>query len=227
MESSPKIKLQLFIDRKAEKVIFAEVGKDFVDFLFYLVSLPVTTVFSLLKEKTTVGSFSHICESIENLSHDYLQPDQNKNSLLNPKAPIYASGISLMLADHDLANRKLYNCPNHWCVTDVPNLLCRTCNGKMKCEAIFVLPSASNTVENGFVKGLIITYIVMDNLEFVPASAKNVVTLLNKLNVKDLSELEEIVVDLGVEEGLKLLKLSLECKTVLTSFYMENVQLKV
>ncbi|TXG49679.1 hypothetical protein EZV62_025554 [Acer yangbiense] len=221
MESSPKIKLQLFVDRNAEKVIFAEAGKDFVDFLFYLVSLPVTTVFSLLKEKTTVGSFGHIFESIENLSHDYLQPDQNKNSLLNPKAPIYASGISLMLADHDLANRKLYHCPNHWCVTDVPNLLCRTCKGKMtREEAIFVLPSAANTVENGFVKGLI-TYIVMDNLEFMPASAKNVVTLLNKLNVKDLSALEEIVVDLGVEEGLKLLNLSLECKTVLTSFYRE------
>ncbi|KAK3232255.1 hypothetical protein Dsin_004136 [Dipteronia sinensis] len=169
-----------------------------------------------------VGSFGHICESIENLSQDYLQPDQKKNSLLNPRAPIYASGISLMLADHDLVNHKLYNCPNHWCVTDVPNLLCPNCKGKMKCGTTYVSPSAENTVEGGFVKGLI-TYIVMDNLEFMPVSANNFITLLNKLNVKDVSALEETVVDFGVEEGLKLLKLSLECKTVLTSFYLGNV----
>ncbi|KAK4835442.1 hypothetical protein QYF36_009729 [Acer negundo] len=60
----------------------------------------------------------------------------------------------------------------------------------------------------------------------MPVSADNFVTSLNKLNVKDVSELEETVVDLGVEEGLKLLKLSLECKTVLTNFYMGNVQRK-
>ncbi|KAI9156308.1 hypothetical protein LWI28_004169 [Acer negundo] len=225
MESSPKIKLKLFIDTGAEKVIFAEAGKDFVDFLIYLVSLPVATVFSLLKEKTMVGSFGHICESIENLSQDYLQPDQNKNSLLNPKAPIYASGISLMLADHDLVNSKLYHCRQHCYVADVPNLRCPTCKIEMTRETTYVTPSAANTVEGGFVNGLI-TYIVMDNLEFMPVSADNFVTSLNKLNVKDVSELEETVVDLGVEEGLKLLKLSLECKTVLTNFYMGNVQRK-
>ncbi|TXG49680.1 hypothetical protein EZV62_025555 [Acer yangbiense] len=224
MASSPKIKLKLFIDTDAEKVIFAEAGKDFVDFLIYLVSLPVATVFSLLKEKTMVGSFGHICESIENLSQDYLQPDQNKNSLLNPKAPIYASGISLMLADHDLVNSKLYHCRQHCYVADVPNLRCPTCKIEMTRETTYVSPSAANT-EGGFVNGLI-TYIVMDNLEFMPVSADNFVTSLNKLNVKDVSELEETVVDLGVEEGLKLLKLSMECKTVLTNFYMANVQRK-
>ncbi|KAI9157807.1 hypothetical protein LWI28_028361 [Acer negundo] len=202
MASSPKIKLKLFIDTKADKVIFAEAGKDFVDFLFYLVSLPVATVVKLLKEKTMVGSFGHICESIEKLPTAYLQPNQNKNSLLNPKAPLYATDISLKLADHDLVNHKLYYCPTHACVADVPNLLCPTCKRKITCEMTYVSPSVANyavDVEGGFVNGLI-TCLVMDNLEFMPVSAKNFVALLNKFDVKEVSALRETVVDLGVEE---------------------------
>ncbi|KAL5734792.1 hypothetical protein ACOSP7_032653 [Xanthoceras sorbifolium] len=82
----------------------------------------------------------------------------------------------------------------------------------------YVPPSPANfpvAVEGGFLKGLA-TYIVMDNLEFMPMSTTMFVSLLKKSGVKDLDALDEIEVDLGVEEGLKL---SLESKTILTSFY--------
>ncbi|KDO67763.1 hypothetical protein CISIN_1g047373mg, partial [Citrus sinensis] len=53
-----------------------------------------------------------------------------------------------------------------------------------------------------------------------PMSTISSITLLDKFNVKDVGGLEEKVVNLGVNEGLKLLKASLDCRTVLTSVFL-------
>ncbi|KAI9157038.1 hypothetical protein LWI28_015907 [Acer negundo] len=63
----PKMKLKLFVDIKAKKVLFAEAGKDFIDFLIYLLSLPLGTVVSLLKEENMMESLGSLCESVKNL----------------------------------------------------------------------------------------------------------------------------------------------------------------
>ncbi|KAL3521034.1 hypothetical protein ACH5RR_019183 [Cinchona calisaya] len=63
-----------------------------------------------------------------------------------------------------------------------------------------------------FVEG-VVTYMVMDDLEVKPMSAISSIALLNKFNVKEVGALEEKVVDLGMDEALKLLKTSLESKT--------------
>ncbi|KAK7849088.1 hypothetical protein CFP56_003741 [Quercus suber] len=57
---------------------------------------------------------------------------------------------------------------------------------------------------------------VMDDLVVKPMSSISCVTLLNRFNVKDVGVLEEKVVDLGIDDGVKLLKASLQSKTVLT-----------
>ncbi|MBA0665280.1 hypothetical protein Goklo_005162, partial [Gossypium klotzschianum] len=44
--------------------------------------------------------------------------------------------------------------------------------------------------------------------------------MLNKFNVTDVGALREKVVDLGMNEALRLLKASLESKTVLTSVFL-------
>ncbi|KAK9111506.1 hypothetical protein Scep_019025 [Stephania cephalantha] len=44
MATSKKITVKLLVDRKANKVLFAEAGKDFVDFLICLLSLPLASV---------------------------------------------------------------------------------------------------------------------------------------------------------------------------------------
>ncbi|XP_016475677.1 uncharacterized protein LOC107797319 [Nicotiana tabacum] len=74
----------------------------------------------------------------------------------------------------------------------------------------------------GFVKEMA-TYMVMDDLVVKPMSAISSIALLNKFNVKDVGVLEEKVVNLGMEEALKLLKASFESKTVLTSAFMSTV----
>jgi hypothetical protein len=51
----------------------------------------------------------------------------------------------------------------------------------------------------GYVKGLV-TYMVTDDLSVSPMSMVSVVGLLNKIEIKDFSVLEEKVVEFGIDE---------------------------
>ncbi|TXG49701.1 hypothetical protein EZV62_025576 [Acer yangbiense] len=206
----PKMKLKLLVDKNSEKVVFAEADKDFIDFLIHLLSLPVATAVRLLKEKTIdVGSLSHFYESLQNLPDSYLKPNQDKYSLLNPRVPILsaaaaATEISLTLTsdgrEFEFDTLKAYTCAS--CISHmavVPNLICPMCERRsMNRELSYVNPPLKG---GGFLKGLV-SYIVMDNLEFMPMSTKMFVSLLNKFDVEDLSALEETEVEVGVEEDI-------------------------
>ena len=78
------------IDPLRQKVLFAEVGKDFVDFLFTLLPLPIGTITGLLnKEHGMVGCLGKLYNSVESLSDTYLlNPDLDRDVLLNPMSPI-------------------------------------------------------------------------------------------------------------------------------------------
>ncbi|XP_078173696.1 uncharacterized protein LOC144567430 [Carex rostrata] len=67
-----------------------------------------------------------------------------------------------------------------------------------------------------------VTYSVMDDLTMVPMSTLSSIALLNKFEIKDLGSIQEITVTIGFEEGLKLVKASLESKTVLTDVFLKK-----
>lgn len=46
-----KVSLKLLVDTEGKKVLFAEASKDFVDFLFHIMELPLGTVVKLVKVK--------------------------------------------------------------------------------------------------------------------------------------------------------------------------------
>ncbi|XVF75410.1 hypothetical protein PTKIN_Ptkin13bG0186200 [Pterospermum kingtungense] len=73
---------------------------------------------------------------------------------------------------------------------------------------------AGSTSEGGFVKGLA-TYMVTDDLTITPMSMISGVTLLNKYNVKDFSALEERMDEFSINEGLEMLRASLQSKEAL------------
>ncbi|KAJ4719814.1 DUF674 family protein [Melia azedarach] len=250
MAAASNVRLKLLINTMDHKVLFAEAGKDFVDFLFYLLSLPVGAVVKLVKKNNMVGSLGELYQSIEALSETYIQPNQTKNSILNPKSPACSPSIPLLeLSDNEFKPRKFYTCSNyytasapsfsfnnvptgatytrHLYVSDVPNVPCPSCKVCMNTEMSYVLPEAASkaaeVAEGGFVKG-VVSYMVTDNLEVTPMSTISCITLLNKFKIKDLGSLEERIVDFAVDEGLKLLKASMECKTVLTSVFLGNME---
>ncbi|KAB2010534.1 hypothetical protein E1A91_D10G250200v1 [Gossypium mustelinum] len=79
--------------------------------------------------------------------------------------------------------------------------------------------TSSPTAKEGYVKG-VITYIIMDDLTVTPISTISIVAMLHKFNLEQVEDLEEEVVNVGMNEGLELLKSPLKSKTVLTDLFL-------
>ncbi|XP_059456659.1 uncharacterized protein LOC132186674 [Corylus avellana] len=229
--ATTRVSLKLFIDKKRQRVLFAEADKEFVDFLFSIFTLPVGAVTRLLKEGGgMVGCLPTLYRSIENMSVSYIQPDKDKRFLLEPNVVMPGAKLPLLLPNVSSTFRQLYRCPYSYIssncssyVADDDSTICPQCNNKMDRTVTFIDPPrtirASPTSEEGYVKPMV-TYMVMDDMEVKPSSSSILVTLLTKFNVKDVGDVEEKVVDLGMDEGVKLLKASLQSNAVLTDVFL-------
>ena len=197
MAAVTKVSLKLMIDTERRRVLYAEAGKDFVDFLFYILALPIGTFIALLNQEM-VGSLGNIYDSIANVSTTYLRPNVNKESLLKPMAYFSGgTGLPLHLPNVE-SSRKLYRCCQR--VSEF-NTNC-VCGRSMVEETKYVgTPSANNPYSSvgDYVKGKV-TYMVTDDLAVKPLSTVSILTLLNKFNIKEIGALEEKVVDLGMDE---------------------------
>ncbi|KAK1270169.1 hypothetical protein QJS04_geneDACA022807 [Acorus gramineus] len=230
--ATKKHTLKLFVDTRSNKVLFAEAGNEMADFFFELFALPVGSVVKLLSKRCMIGSLGELYGSLESLSDTYIQPGQNKATFLNP--PVFASlakSNTLLIQDgsSSCAPKHWYNCGSSGSTcsrlyhTDVYGTQCPNCRGMMTYE-LKNIGSGSNVVTDGS-GGLVkevVTYMVMDDLAIMPLSTISIITLLNKFNVKEVGSLQETVVELGMDEGLKLLRASLQSKTVLTDVFLVN-----
>ncbi|CAN0897996.1 hypothetical protein LINGRAHAP2_LOCUS19449 [Linum grandiflorum] len=226
--TTTKITLKLVINKKAKKVLFAEAGKDFIDFLFTLLSLPLGTVTSLLSKNRMVGCLGNLYQSIEQLSETFIQPTTNKDSVLNPKPTLFGFGGDDNNPSAAVSSRMFYNCNYYNCggrgyISDDPRAICPGCHGQMNNKITLIVPPAavSNSGERGFVKEDV-TYMVMDNLEVRPMSNISSIAMLKEFNVHHVSALEEKVIEVGMDEGLKLLKASMQSRTVLTNVLLRG-----
>ncbi|XP_057734810.1 uncharacterized protein LOC130950317 [Arachis stenosperma] len=237
------LSVKLLIHTKRKKVLFAEASKDVVDFLFTLLQLPLATVVNILTKEAASGCLGNLYSSVENLNRVYMQPNLSKDLLLHPTILPSSPSITVILPSaarnhSDETTPKMYKCSRNYgacstTVTDVYNSLCRVCySGRtttklnyMKGEATATAtagtaPATSGHSNNGFVKE-VVTYMIMDNLLIQPMSILSGLTMLNHFNVYDVGALKEAVVQLGMNEGLKLLKTCMEkSDKVLTSVFL-------
>ncbi|GMI87081.1 hypothetical protein like AT5G01150 [Hibiscus trionum] len=230
------VSLKLLVDTKGQRVLYAEAGKDFVDFLFNILLLPVGTVIRLLTKEAMVGSLGNLYRSVENLGDAYIMPKTNRDTLLKPKySPSSATNVPLLLPTirsstkpriyHCSICRYSSNCRLYY--TNDPTTTCPTCSRAMNSRVTLVNPpnkastSSSSANEGGYVKG-VVTYTIMDDLTVTPMSTISSLAMLSKLNVKQVDALEEKVVNVGMKEGLKLLKASLQSTAVLTDVFLSQ-----
>jgi hypothetical protein len=172
-----KVKLTLMVDKKANKVLFAEAEKDFVDFLFNLLSLPIATVIRLLRDASMFGCVGNVYQSLEILNEAYLQPNLNKSQLLKPHvtAPVLNAPQSLASINSQPMDKKLmYKCETHHYVTDVKHTSCPCCSCSMNQHLWFVESNVDGIVKN------IVTYMVTDDLSVTPVSMISGVDLLQR-----------------------------------------------
>ncbi|KAJ1693237.1 hypothetical protein LUZ63_009935 [Rhynchospora breviuscula] len=229
-QSAPKLQLKLLVDQKSNRVLFAEGGKEAVDFLLGLLRIPLGLVVHLLTGERTPGSLASIYSSIQNLDESYVILS-NRDVLLNPRLP----SISLPLLEPEPPApvapppKKYYRCSgmvgpcrgSPLFMTDLGGMLCPNCRQPMVVEMRFLEKPKADEGEPGYVKGPI-TYLVMDDLSIMPMSTISAITMLKKFEVKDLSILCETTVEFGIKESLELLKASLQSTTVLTDVFISK-----
>ncbi|KAK8510264.1 hypothetical protein V6N13_103858 [Hibiscus sabdariffa] len=234
------VRLKLLIDRKRKRLVCAEAGNDFVDFLFNILLLPVGTVIRLLTKEAMVGCLGNLYRSVENLADAYVLPTRDRESLLKPKCPPdISTNVPLLLPNvqHQTPTPQVSyrcqfsfhsNCRYH---TNDPTMKCPNpeCNGFMISRTTLVKPakkasaSSSAATECGFVREAV-TYTIMDDLTVTVMSTTSTLAMLREFGVKQVDALEEKVVDVGMDEGVKFLKASLQSKTVFTDVFLSPKQ---
>ncbi|XP_042459300.1 uncharacterized protein LOC122042954 [Zingiber officinale] len=193
-----KLSLKLLIDTAAQKVLFAEAGKEVVDFLFSLLSFPLGSIVKLLSKDRMEGSIGNLYKSIQELDDSYLQNSKGKSILLNP---IHSPSPSLLLPGPSSSSKNVYfHCGNrnysgcYECVSKVNGALCPHCKNKMSKQMTYVEGGEKddNVDPNvGFVKG-VVTYTIMDDLTVTPMSSISSITLLGTGGVGDLLAVDEV-----------------------------------
>ena len=213
-----KISMKLLVDKTKNKVLFAEAGKECVDFLFHLLSLPLGTVVGYLNKASMVGSIGSLYGSLERLNNDYFLDGLTKDCLLEPKpAAGCASNVPLLAinqAPDQPDSNTFYMCSAtqnynsyyhnvHPYVSATAGAKCPECQQQMNfagmtCVVSPVEEAKARSSVGGYVKG-VVTYMIMDDLCVEPMSTISGITLLNKFNVQDVGGLEERCVSLDME----------------------------
>jgi hypothetical protein len=191
-------------------VLFAEASKDVVDFLFSLLSLPVSTVVRLLWTDSMAGSARNLYASFHKLDGAYVLSEDNRNALLFPTLLSQAAAANMsLLRLPDPSPKGFFRCV--YCnslgyVTDEWGTKCPRCHNPMKVAVECVRPDSGSSGQvvttggaRGFVQG-IVTYTVTDSLKVTPMSSISSITLLSTLGVRDFGGLQEKTVRLGYSE---------------------------
>ncbi|KAG8495960.1 hypothetical protein CXB51_009385 [Gossypium anomalum] len=188
-----KVNLKLLVNVKCQRVLFAEANKDFIDFLFNIMALPIGTI-----------------------------PFQTKEALLNPEVLAHSGvanlprpGFGPSPCPSYIAEDPEAVCPNCRSKMSHQAKLVKT-NQKTCSNSLSSSSSSSNEEgEGGYAKG-VVTYMVMDDLMEKAMPTISSLALLNSFNVKDIEALQEKTIKIGMDEAVKLLKALLLSKTVLT-----------
>lgn len=120
----PVFSLRLLVDKKKNKVVLAEAGKEFVDVLFSFLTLPMGTVVRLVEkyqqnhisEATMIGCFNNLYKSVLDIGTANFMKEACKDMLLYPRSVMENQRKRLKLNIDDIEVLKYYMCPktNYW-----------------------------------------------------------------------------------------------------------------
>ncbi|XP_042499512.1 uncharacterized protein LOC122077657 [Macadamia integrifolia] len=235
-QASQIISLKLLIDKDKNRVVMAEVDRDFVDTLLSFLTMPMGTIVRLISKQpqpAIIGSLTNLYKELENLEEEFLQTHACKSMLLHPRnlSVIDCRRLKLNVDDTE---PKYHICPD-WikCTRGFieadfysifNNVNCGVCR-KMMDMVIYIEKEdegASHKGDGGaFVCGMT-KFMVTDDLQVEPISPTTILTHLHKLGIKDMNSLQETTVSIGSEEILNLLKGLLFSKTPLTDVFLRK-----
>ncbi|KAE9618131.1 hypothetical protein Lalb_Chr03g0042921 [Lupinus albus] len=229
IEKQLQLSLKLMVHQEANKVLFAEVGKDFVDVLISFLTLPLGTIARLVAKECDMGplkiaSLSSLCESVGNIGDEYMCSDTCKEMLLQPRNPMEDYCRSMKLNFDDTEPTKYYVCNNFLECRRARVVMCSTFkNKKCSCGNLLekqISPKTSFDFD-GFVKNSS-CFMVTDDLCLLPMSLDAMFSIIKKMDIEDMSSLKEIVVDVTKNKLIDLLKCSLVSKAPFTDVFLRK-----
>ncbi|KAF8662956.1 hypothetical protein HU200_055542 [Digitaria exilis] len=211
----PALSMRLVVDADAERVAFAEAGKDVADFLFSLLALPLARASKLAAD---AGAVDCLRRSTASMDPAYLQPGAARDALLWPTV-LSPPAHTQILSERGSSTPAAAS-------TAPPGAMCPSCGGEMK---VVAQPGRSGGGTQqattaggegaGFVRGGA-TYVVMDDLTVAPMPVSVVSSVdllagaLGTLSVGRVGALQEKNVVFGSDKS----------KTVLTDVFLRRMQ---
>ncbi|KAF5190350.1 hypothetical protein FRX31_020059 [Thalictrum thalictroides] len=222
------ISIRLLIDKEKNKVLFAESDKDFVEFLFSFLTLPIGTIISLANKESNLGCVDTLYKSVESLDKKLLQTEFSREMLLKPRSASEIKYKSLAL-DFDASTQapRYYRCPTWACFTKTHCLISMFENAECLCGLKMnnKITVGSNVIDDDRLRGTFVNgigkFLISDDLEVRPVSTCSILSILCGFGIKNGIVLDEKIVDVSVsiDEALSLLKESLTSKTALTNVF--------
>lgn len=252
----PPIIISLLGEKTSGRILYMEAGKDFTDLLLSLLLLPASTTFGLLfnngmvKEGHTMPGITNLYSSLLKLQDHYLL--EEKEDLISPKLQFTGSSqnmfrlINTTTVRNDNAStvvnpHKYYRCSysnrhrGHVCcnrISTAHNSACINCGSGTMSEEVTLVDDVSTVINvnagsytKGFVKETV-TFIVTDNLEMFPASTIKTFSLLNRLKVCKLEDLESLDVEVDGKKALEIVRASYSSKRVLNEVFGKTFKSK-
>ncbi|CAI9761851.1 unnamed protein product [Fraxinus pennsylvanica] len=119
--------------------------------------------------------------------------EASKSILLNPRNPHADVCKNLKLNIDDSSNGKYYLCPKCSKRSHYPNARC--CRGIVNIEKFKEFRYADGFIKSGMM------FVITDDLRVLPASPSSLLQLLQDLGFVDISRIEYISIDVGLEES--------------------------
>ncbi|CAH2052568.1 unnamed protein product [Thlaspi arvense] len=227
-KEKPVFRLKLFVDKEKNKVVLAEVGKDFVDVLFSLLILPMGTIVRLLQKHEqnqaacTIGCFNNLYKSVVDMSNDDFLTEACKHILLYPMHAKERQCKRLKLNIDDTEVMKFYRCPDSGksqsCSKAYSNFCSLKCIcGKFMSKEIRVFEVGGKEIFVSEKKSFI-----SDNMKVGVSSISLTLKTLRELGYTDLDKLDDVLVDVCHKEVLALLECLFSSDTPLTDAFLNK-----
>ncbi|XP_041989867.1 uncharacterized protein LOC121741227 [Salvia splendens] len=194
---SKKIVLKVVVQKSKHKLLYAVAEDDFVEFLFSLFVIPLGGVEHLLAGETCIKAIDNLQRSVADLADKYFKSPSMKKRLMKP---------SLV----------------HGCVS--VNYILPLDQECMNSDVLKKFRFSSLTFPKGQGRYLAgpIGYMVMDDLTVNPFCIHSTISFLREKNIP-MSDVEEVEVQVGLKEGLSILKACLTSTSVLTDALLDSV----
>ncbi|XP_010468073.1 PREDICTED: uncharacterized protein LOC104748076 [Camelina sativa] len=234
--AKPKFSLRLLIDEEKNRVVLAEAGRDFVDVLCSLLTLPMGTIVRLLEkhqnpQSSIVGCFHNLYKSVSDMDVDNFETQNGKNFLLYPRSAKASHCRNLKLNIDDTEETKFFVCPNFISAeacckvySNVSTSRCR-CGSSITCEIQVEREQGDGCLEDkadGVFLSCRTSFIITDDLKVALNSLGLVLNVLNDLGYAGFDKLHETVVDVGFEEVLTLLGCMFTSESPLTDTFLRK-----